>query len=78
MITHGKDRDVREPLLINMNPHMHSNNLDSLQVTKSVIENNKTVIEPEKLKSPVNKTGAPLEFTFSTSQELGGTGCLKK
>ena len=75
MITQIKyDKEVREPLLINM----HSNNEESLQFTKSVIENNKTVVEPERITSPVNKTGAPLEFTFSTSQELGGTGCCKK
>ena len=72
MITQIKyDKEVREPLLINMNPNLHSTNEESLQFTKSVME-------PERITSPVNKTGAPLEFTFSTSQELGGTGCFKK
>ena len=32
----------------------------------------------QKVGSPVNKLGKPLEFTFSTSQELGGTTCCKK
>ena len=26
----------------------------------------------------INKSGHPIAFTFSTSQELGGTGCCKK
>ena len=33
---------------------------------------------PERLNSPINKHGNAVEFTFSTSQELGGTGCCKK
>ena len=31
MITHIKDKDVCEPLLINMKSIMHSNNMESLQ-----------------------------------------------
>ena len=73
-----QEKDVREPLLININSHMHTTNMESLQFTTSVAENNKSELVHERITSPVNKTGAPLEFTFSTSQELGGTGCCKK
>ena len=67
-----KDKDVREPLLINMNSQyiQSAENSDSLQNTKIEIENNSkspSILVPERITSPVNKTGAPLEFTFSTS-----------
>lgn len=35
-------------------------------------------IEPETLNEAINRFGKPIAFDFSTSQELGGTGCLKK
>ena len=69
-----KDKgDVREPLLINMNSQYiqsAENSAGSLQNTKIEIENNSkspSILVPERITSPVNKTGAPLEFTFSTS-----------
>ena len=62
--SNGRRDDAKEPLL--------TFNVNNEKKSEKIVE------EFKKLTSPVNKHGQALEFTFSTSQELGGTGCCKK
>ena len=76
-----EQKNEREPLLLktaqsNIDTSAQSTVLPTADGLMSSTESNST--GPERLTAAVNRFGKPIAFDFSTSQELGGTGCCKK